>query len=378
MTRRSPGAAVCLVLTLAPALAGQAPDNDTDARLAAARNALERDAVTEAERMYRRLIEELPGLAEPYGGLAEALLRQGRRSESVEVLLEVGNGLVRSGEPVRGVEFLRRAAEVDPSSARIGEALARGLLETDHFEEAVAAFEHTIDLGGDGPAVRLYLGAALWESGRYGEAEEQYRRVVERYPQASGPALQSLSGLLLWQGRYADAVAPLRRAVGLVPDSVTAQFDLARALDGVGQLDEARRGYERVIELAPDFGKAHYRLARLLQREGEDARAQEVAQRFAELQAAEQDRARETGLAGARENLAWELLRRGEHDAAAARFRALPETPDTLAGLAASLSDAGDHRGAVRALERALQLDPGRQDLRAALADERIRDGDRP
>ena len=310
--------------------------------------------------------------------LAEALLRQGRRSESIEVLLEIGNGLVRSGEPNRGVEFLERAVAVEPSSARSQGSLAQGLLESDRFGEAIVAFERTIELGGDGPGVRLYLGAALWESGRYPEAEEQYRRIVTRYPTALGAALQSLGGLLLWQGRYAEAVEPLRQAAGVVTDSVTVRFDLARALDGVGELADARQGYERVIEMAPQFSKAHYRLARLLQRQGETADAQRVMERFGELHAAEQTRTRETGLADARENLAWELLRRGQFGAAADRFRELPETPDTLAGLAASLAQAGDHGGAVSALERALQLDPGRQDLRLALADERILDGGGP
>ena len=63
------------------------------------------------------------------------------------------------------------------------------------------------------------------------------------------------------------------------------------------------------------------------------------------------------------------MMRDGEWTEAAEHFRALEPTPNTLAGLAAALSAAGDPPGAAAALERALAQAPEREDLRRQLAD---------
>jgi cytochrome c-type biogenesis protein CcmH/NrfG len=88
---------------------------------------------------------------------------------------------------------------------------------------------------------------------------------------------------------------------------------------------------------------------------------------FRDLHAENQRETRELGRLEARLKQGWSLLRERRHDEARRLFSTLPETPDTLTGLAEACRRGGDREAAVLALRRALELDPERFDLRLAL-----------
>jgi superkiller protein 3 len=73
-------------------------------------------------------------------------------------------------------------------------------------------------------------------------------------------------------GKYAEAVDPLERAVTLNPTAIPVRLKLADALFETGERDKARRQYEAVIERSHDIAAAHYGWARTLQ--GQDAIAE--------------------------------------------------------------------------------------------------------
>ena len=123
--------------------------------------------------------------------------------------------------------------------------------------------------------------------------------------------------------------------------------------------------------------QAHYYWGVLLGRMGEPEAAREALSRFQALHRTEQQSLHEQKRQQARLNQGWHWLRSGDAQSALERFREFPETPDSLEGLAAALSATGDEAGAVRALERALALAPGRVDLRVELARARMAEGAR-
>lgn len=57
------------------------------------------------------------------------------------------------------------------------------------------------------------------------------------------------------EGRFADAAAMLRQAYGLHPEPILL-YNLARAQEADGQLDEARDSYRAFLEAAPDAPQA--------------------------------------------------------------------------------------------------------------------------
>ena len=85
-------------------------------------------------------------------------------------------------------------------------------------------------------------------NGRYAEAVALARDV-------GGPAAARAARLegyaLIAQGRFAEAVGPLRRALGDEPNDWRARRDLALALAFTGRRAQARREYEHALGLNP-------------------------------------------------------------------------------------------------------------------------------
>jgi Flp pilus assembly protein TadD len=77
--------------------------------------------------------------------------------------------------------------------------------------------------------------------------------------------LHKLAGdVYLEQGNAADAAREFRIVVALNPtDMAEAHYDLARALDTMGNRRDARREVLRSLEIAPGFEKAQVLLLKL-------------------------------------------------------------------------------------------------------------------
>jgi protein O-GlcNAc transferase len=68
--------------------------------------------------------------------------------------------------------------------------------------------------------------------------------------------------------RFAEAEAPLRRAVELAADKPEAHRDLGEILAKLGRLDEAVASYRRALDLDPDYPPAHLGLGNVLKTQG--------------------------------------------------------------------------------------------------------------
>jgi tetratricopeptide (TPR) repeat protein len=68
------------------------------------------------------------------------------------------------------------------------------------------------------------------------------------------------------RGRPGEAIACYRRTIELAPGRADANFNLAVALEGQGQLDQAIARYRRTVELEPDNAPAREALRRAQRR----------------------------------------------------------------------------------------------------------------
>ncbi|HEX8169767.1 MAG TPA: tetratricopeptide repeat protein [Thermoanaerobaculia bacterium] len=80
---------------------------------------------------------------------------------------------------------------------------------------------------------------------RFAESEALYRRILEREPQSSAARL-GLARVVMWQGRYGEAIAMFRELQG-----VDALEGLATAEYWSGDLRRAARDFRRVLALDP-------------------------------------------------------------------------------------------------------------------------------
>lgn len=377
MTRRILGLATCasLVALVAPValvalVASPLAPAETDGlpqRLDRVRAALAEGNAASAESLARDLIRDHPGYGDAYGALADALVALDRGPEAANVLLEAGQGLVHAGNVRTGREFLEEAARLGPRSAAIHAALGNARLRDRAHAGAVESLGRAIDLGLDGPRVHTLLGAALWETGALDEATASFRRAIAARPD-DPTALASLGGLLVFRGRFDEARDPLERAVRLDPAHVAARADLARALAGAGNLPEAAQAFAVAIALDPSIPGLHYEAARVCRALGKDTRASAHLDSFRKLHALDQERTHRASVRRARLDDAARLLAEGRADEAVLALRDLEPTAEVLVATADALEASGDVPSAVRALRRAVVLEPDDRGLRVRLA----------
>ncbi len=350
----------------ANALSGSSTD------LATAEALLAGGEAAAAGELYAELTRRFPGLIEAHRGLSRALAALGRQREAAVGLRRLGEGLMAAGRYRVAVEVLREGVELDPRAATLRVALGRSLMLDQQFGAAAEQLALGLELGGgSGPGVagiQVYLGLAQWESGQVEAAEATLRAVAQ-----TGSALgrHQLGRVLLWKGRYGEAVTLLAAVAEANPASADAQLDWARALEGAGELAAALAAYERVIELAEDRYPPHYSRARLLMRLGRREEAEVEMARYHQLYSQSQQRLRDEGLVRARLERGWELLAQQQPLRAEELFATLGDHVDALVGLSLARSARGLHAAAVGSLEKAVTLAPDRQDLRLMLAEER-------
>ena len=83
------------------------------------------------------------------------------------------------------------------------------------------------------------LGGLVWQAGRSPQAEQLFRHNVSRHPGFS-PSRLALGGVLLQNGRAAEALDEFQRAGALSPDNPLVWLGMAQAARALGRLDESR------------------------------------------------------------------------------------------------------------------------------------------
>ncbi len=87
-------------------------------------------------------------------------------------------------------------------------------------------------------------------SGRWSEAETEYRRVLESAPRDTD-ILTGLADVLTWQQRPEEALALLVRAREFDPTRADVQVRRGRILRGLGRTEEARSAFAEALRLEP-------------------------------------------------------------------------------------------------------------------------------
>lgn len=343
---------------------------------------VEGDSVT-AEREFRRRLVDNPHDTEALVGWARALAAQGRGAEALPALNQGAERRLATGAYDEAVEILELAAALDPGSAAAKARLGHALILDRRYLAAEAPLRQALEQGGPQLTWLLQLGSVLWETGALGEAEELLREAVQRARGSAVPWHQ-LGRFLLWQGRYEESAEALQQAKLLGAGGFALELDRARALEGwarrIGSQEpeaarrrevqeESLRAFQLAVEMAPEHSEIHYGLARVLAALGRGEEAATEREIYERLYREDQDRVRQQGLAKARLDHAYDLLRHDRAGEAVGVLATLPETVEVLQALALAQREEGDLQAARRSLERAVAQAPERRDLSALLTE---------
>lgn len=233
---------------------------------------------------------------------------------------------------------------------------------------------------------RLANAARQHQAGRFDEAEQLYRGILEADPkhaialqclgilglqigrpaltiEALGQALavddrmpechHNLALALRAAGRLDEAVTHYRRTLALKPDHVEAHVNLANALAQQSKFEEATASYRRALALKPDFAQAHNNLGTALLSAGRPEEGLVHLQRALALN---------PSLTEAYLSIGDTLIAQGRVDEAAGQFqRALDanaNSPEARQRLGFAFLIRGKASEAVPVLERAIALKP--------------------
>lgn len=125
------------------------------------------------------------------------------------------------------------------------------------YRQIIAAAPQTAD------AWQL-LGALDFQQGRHAEAVEHIQRALDLGSRHTG-LYNNLGAALRALGRNDEAIVALRQSLDLDPRNAGAWNNLGNALKETGQLDQVQGAYQRAVELDPKLADAHDNLARLFQ-----------------------------------------------------------------------------------------------------------------
>jgi protein O-GlcNAc transferase len=191
--------------------------------------------LTEAEPLYRRVLEVEPRHFDGLNLLGVLNYQSGRHSDAIC--------------------YLDRALSVNPRVAAVHNTRGAALAELGRFDEALASYSRAIALD-PGYADALYnRGNALKAVKRYEEAIAEYDRATALKPDHAA-AFNNRGAAFKALKRFVDAVASYDRAVAISPDFADAWHNRAGALCELKELEAALASSDRAIALKPNFPEA--------------------------------------------------------------------------------------------------------------------------
>ena len=173
------------------------------------------EAMTDAERHFRRAIVLDPKFAPAYAGLADALT------------LRVAYGTASKDVQDAAAEAAAKTAlKLDPNLGEAWASLANVMNDRDQNDRAAEMFSRAVELSPNDAHVRQWY-----------------------------------SGILMGMGRREEALEQAKTAVDLDPLSLMANVFHGFVLESLGRYDEAEGAYRRSIEVDPSLARVCEALA---------------------------------------------------------------------------------------------------------------------
>ncbi len=291
--------------------------------------------VDNAIALFQRALEKDPQYALAKAGLGEAYWYKHSSTKEPHWVDEA----LRACQ-----EAIRSNAELAPAHVTLG-IVYRGL---GRYEEATGELQQALQLDPLNSDAYRELASVYMALGKTGEAEATYRRAIELRP-GYWAGYSDLGLLYFRRGRYQEAEAMFREVTRLTPDNARAYSNLAGIYHAMGRHDEAIAALNRSVQIKPTAA-AYSNLGTIYFFLGHYAEAVGPMEKAIEL--------------GAKDGVHDYVI---QGNLAECYFH----TPALAAKAPAAF------REAVRLAEAALAVNPKNARVRASLAFDRIKLGDR-
>lgn len=187
-------------------------------------------------------------------------------------------------------KLLTLAVQWDPRDAECWYYLGRTKYNENRFEEAIQAFQKSLELHPRDVLAADGLGLSYAGLNRSSEAVSSFQNAISWQENAATKSPEpfiDLGDFLNQQGRFEEALPVLQQAVVIAPRNIRAHEILGKALLNLNRLADAQRELEAAVSVDPDHAALHYLLGQIYRKQGQMEKAKAEMQRFQELKAKE-------------------------------------------------------------------------------------------
>jgi len=156
------------------------------------------------------------------------------------------------------VELMRKAVELDDSSAILHASLGFWLTFVREYEEGIKQGEMALFLEPGSYEILRVHGTILTFAGRPEEAIPLFSDALRLDPKPSNALLRYFAVALRDCGRYEEAIIQAKRATEQEPNDLTANVALTSSLSLAGREEEAREAAEKVLKINPKFSVSQW------------------------------------------------------------------------------------------------------------------------
>lgn len=172
-------------------------------------------------------------------------------AQGILELRQQGFAAQDAGNFSQAEQLFRRIINIDPNNSAAHNSLGIALASQGNFAEASTNFRTAIRLNSNSTQAHNNLGNVLNEQGNLPEAIASYRAAIQIDPDYA-TAYYNLGIVLRKQGNLSEAIASYRNAIRLNPDYTNAYFNLGNILASQGNFAEAVTNFRNAVRLNPN------------------------------------------------------------------------------------------------------------------------------
>jgi predicted CXXCH cytochrome family protein len=298
-------------------------------------------------------VSEKSNLGEGIPSLAAAIEKY--HPANAEYYLPLGDALRSGGRIEQAVPMYEEAARQEPHNPAALERQAQALMGVKQFARAEQVFTQALDLAPNA-GVWVQVGVARLQQGRTADALAALEKAIALDPDLA-EAYNSIGAIGLETGDPSRAETALRNAIRIQPNYAEAHNNLANLLAAAGKFEEAQYHFLAALRYKDDYFGAHFDYALALAK----------AHRFHEAQIQAEAMLHIDPRSAQAHDLLGNLLgAQGQRERSIEQFREAvrlaPEFNRANLDLGGALVDAGDVDAAIPYLKEAAQGQDTRQE----------------
>jgi tetratricopeptide (TPR) repeat protein len=236
-----------------------------------------------------------PGTFEILFNLGQAYLRSGDNSkaeltlnralrlrpDSPEALYLLARADSNQSRPLDALDLLLRAHKIAPENTDIIFLMAQVSMSQNYFEDAIPLLESGLQVAPLRADLRAALGESYFMAGKVDKAIEEFNKLLELEHSARSYAFLGLSYRNL--GRFDEAKQNFEQGLKLDPKNTSCLFNLGFIFERQGVSTSAEAMFQQALRYNPEFPDALLELANLRMASGKLAEAETLLRKYVQV-----------------------------------------------------------------------------------------------